>query len=308
LRVMNVTSVVRLAACAAGTNPTVRAAAARAAAASLRERLGTSILSLESRSGTLTDAFATAAGTSLGALLGAIAGLRRGKAVHPHGCAYSARLVLDGTGPSASELLGRRGDHHAVVRFSRSLGVPRPIPDLLGMSIRVPDAYGPGAHQDLLLVTSADIPVVHHLFLPAGDVQQRPYTSSLPYRAGDERFLVGALPDPASPRPSGSDELDRLRRAAETGRLRFKLGLAPLLGRFRPVGEIWIESLLPPELDALRFNPWNTGGGLVPAGWLNGARDRAYKMSQAAWGRTQPHGAELQQAADHRLTAARSRG
>lgn len=35
-------------------------------------------------------------------------------------------------------------------------------------------------------------------------------------------------------------------------------------------------------LDALRFHPWNTGGGLEPAGWLNATRRAAYPMSQAA--------------------------
>jgi hypothetical protein len=231
---------------------------------------------------------ANVAGASLGAVLGAIAAVRRGKAVHPHGVVHAARLILDGSGPAGSSLLGQPGEHGAIVRFSRSLGLPRPLPDLLGMSIRVPDAYGPGRHQDLLLVTSADLPVVHHVFLPAGDVQQRPYTSSLPYRAAGERFLVGTLPEP--------------------GPLRFKLAVAPLLGRFRPIGDLVVEARLSDELDALRFNPWNIGGGLEPVGWLNGARDRAYRMSQAAWRRTRAHGGELQDAADRRLTAARPRG
>ncbi len=69
-------------------------------------------------------------------------------------------------------------------------------------------------HQDLLLVTSADLPLVHHIFLPADDVQKRPYTSSLPYRAGADTFLVGALPNADSARPEGKDGLDRLDRAA----------------------------------------------------------------------------------------------
>jgi hypothetical protein len=152
-----------------------------------------------------------------------------------------------------------------------------------------------------MLVTSADLPLVHHAFLPATDVQQRPYTSSLPYSAGGERFLIGALPDPASPRPDGGTELDRLDAAARTGRLRFQLAVAPVMGRFRPVAELRIGERLPGELDALRFNPWNTGGGLEPVGALNGARDRAYKLSQRAWRITRPGGAWLQDAADRRL-------
>src|SRR4051812_37583230 len=95
-----------------------------------------------------------AAGLTIGGVLGAIAAVRRGKAVHPDGVVYGATLDVAGApaAPSAAALLSQPGEHRAVVRFSRSVGVPRPIPDLLGMSIRVPDAYGPGRHQDLMLV------------------------------------------------------------------------------------------------------------------------------------------------------------
>jgi hypothetical protein len=248
-------------------------------------------------------------GIPVGGVLALLAGVRRGKAVHPHGAVYSARLVVPGAAhaPRAAALFSERGEHPALVRFSRSVGLPRPVPDLLGISIRLPDVYGPDRHQDLMLVSSADLPLLHHLFLPATDVQQRPYTTSLPYRAGDERFLIGVLPDPLSPRPGGDTELDRADAAARTGRLRFQLAVAPLLGRFRPVAELWIGERLPPELDALRFNPWNTGGGLEPAGALNGARDRAYRLSQAAWRRTQRDGALLQDAADRRIGLAGAR-
>jgi hypothetical protein len=37
---------------------------------------------------------------------------------------------------------------------------------------------------------------------------------------------------------------------------------------------------------------------MEPAGWLNGARDRAYEFSQKAWRRTRRDGAALQDAAD----------
>jgi hypothetical protein len=248
------------------------------------------------------------AGVAIGAVLGAWAGLRRGKAVHPDGVVHLARLVVPGASaaPRAAGLLVEPREHRAVVRFSRSLGLPRPLPDLLGMSIRVIDAYGEGRHQDFLLVTSADYPVLHHVFLPATDVQHRPYSSSLPYRAGDDVFLVGALPDRRSPRPSGDNEFDRLDIAASSGRLAFHLGVAPLDGRFHRVAELVVGERLGPELDALRFNPFNTGGGLEPAGWLNGARDRAYKWSQAAWGRTREAGRALQREADRELERTRA--
>jgi hypothetical protein len=164
--------------------------------------------------------------------------------------------------PAAADLLRTPGAHRALVRFSRSLGLPDSWPDLLGMSLRLVDVHGPGRHQDFLMVTSVDAPVLHHVFLPAGDVEQRPYSCSLPYDAGDTRFLVGAVP---------------------RGGMVFDLAVAPIMGRFAAVGEIRVGRRLPPELDRLRFNPWNTGGGLELAGVLNRLRDYAYPLSQRGW-------------------------
>ncbi|HEX2104597.1 MAG TPA: hypothetical protein VHF51_13160 [Solirubrobacteraceae bacterium] len=248
-----------------------------------------------------------AGGIATGVLLGAISAARRAKAVHPHGESYVAELSVLGaaTAPAGSLLLRTAGVHRAIVRFSRSLGLPRPLPDLLGMSIRVLDAYGSGRHQDFLLVSSADLPVLHHVFLPAADTQQRPYTSSLPYRSGGTLFVVGALPDERSPRPDGDDEFHRLRAAAATGQLRFQLAVASIMGTFRPVADIRIGAPLPATADALRFNPWNTGGGLEPAGVLNAMRRYAYPMSQWAW-RQARRGATLQDTAERVVAAART--
>ena len=203
-----------------------------------------------------------AVGYAAGAPFAIAAAIRGAKAVHPHGVVHEATVAISGAAdaPRAATLLTERKEHRAIVRFSRSFGLPRPLPDLLGMSIRLPDVHGPGRHQDFMLVTSIDLPILHHGFLPADDVQQRPYSSSLPYRAGDERFLIGAL-------PAGED--------------RFQLAVAPMMGRFRPVGEIRIGARLPQELDAIQMNPFNTGGGLRPSGFLNRLRDYAYPLSQA---------------------------
>lgn len=247
-----------------------------------------------------------AGGYAVGLVLAGLAGVRRGKAVHPHGAVYEAELVVHGYSDAVArtELLGTSGRRPALVRFSRSLGLPRPLPDLLGMSVRVPDAYGHRQHQDFLLVTSVDAPVMHHLFLPASDAQQRPYSSSLPYRAGDRTLIVGALPRPESPRFEGGNELQRLAASAATKRLAFDLAVAELWGRFRPVAKLEVGSPLPAEADALRFNPWNTGGGLQPVGLLNRLRDYAYPLSQRTWGRLGP--GERQSAAEATIEHRRS--
>ncbi len=242
------------------------------------------------------------AGPPLSLILAAVAAARGGKAVHPDGVVHEATLAVPGSdaAPKAARLLADPGEHYAIVRVSRSVGLPRPLPDLLGLSIRVPNVYGPDSHQDLLLVSSADLPLVHHLFLPSNDVQARPFSSSLPYRAGSETFLVGALPDPTSPRPIGHDEFDRLTKAAALG-LRLHLAVSPLMGRFRPVAELRVHGRLPSSVDALRFHPANSGGGMQPVGALNSMRDMSYPLSQAAWRRTRAGGARRQDEADREV-------
>ena len=246
---------------------------------------------------------ADAAGAAIGAVLAGVGFVRRAKPVHPHGVTYRARLAVGGApcAPPASSLLSTSGEHDAVVRFSRSLGVPRPLPDLLGMSIRVIDAYGRDRHQDLLLVTSGRRPRLHHVFLPARDLQGRPYSSAIPYAAGDRRFVVGALPDADSPRPAGGDEFERLARAAASGRLTFGLAVAALPGPFERVATLHVVQPLADTLESLRFNPFNSGGGLAPSGMLNRMRRTAYPLSQRAWGAA-GH-AEQQRQADAALRA-----
>jgi hypothetical protein len=239
-------------------------------------------------------------GLVIGSGLGLLAALRRGKAVHPDGVVHAGQLKVEGAKatPAGSSLLAEPGTHACVVRFSRSVGLPRPVPDLLGIAIRVLEAYGPGAHQDFMLVSSGDLPVVRHLFLPSKDFQARPYTSSLPYEAGSERFLIGLLPRDSSPRPGGADEFARLAAAAATGDLEFDLSVSRGSGKFQPVGRLQIGRPLERDLDSLRFDTLNTNGGLRPAGVINAMRPRAYRLSQAAWRRTQPDAARAQDAAD----------
>ncbi|MDQ3209134.1 MAG: hypothetical protein M3Q37_11090, partial [Gemmatimonadota bacterium] len=87
--------------------------------------------------------------------------------------------------------------------------------------------------------------------------------------------------------PNGSDESDRLAKAADSGRLRFEFLVAPLLGRFERIGEVRIGSKLPEEMNAPRFNPFKTWRGPEnPSDTLNRWRRDACPLSQRAWGPT----------------------
>jgi hypothetical protein len=191
----------------------------------------------------------------------AVSRLRGGRSLHPDGDAYEATLSVTG-GDHGAPLLDVPGEHRAIARLSRGVGLPKPLPDVLGLAVRVLDAHGPRRHQDFLIVTSVDVPFLHHLILPGplGPYGQS-YSSVLPYRIGERLRLVGALPR----RPD------------------FDLATAPLNGRWVPFGRLRLGERLSQEASfALRFNPWNAGGGIRPTGPFQGIRDPAYRGSQAA--------------------------
>ncbi len=214
-----------------------------------------------------------------GGLFQLLSAARGKRAFHPHGLVFEAVFAPYARGgPSGVELLDR-GERRALVRCSRALGLPEPTPDILGFSIRFPDAYGPGRHQDLLCVTSFDAPVGHHALVPATGFFARPYSSLLAYRLPQGVRLFGVLPLGQGP-PLGP-VLEQVAEAARGGTAAFELALAPVTGRFEGVASIRLGEQLPPERgELLRFNPWNSGGGVRPTGPLMGLRDAAYRGSQ----------------------------
>jgi hypothetical protein len=222
-----------------------------------------------------------AAATS--AFWGALSRLRGGRrSLHPVGAGYRAELVVPPhPGPLGSDLLDEPGSYSAIVRFSRGAGLPEPLPDVLGIAIRVLDAHGPGGHQDFLLATSTDLPVAHHALLPATSFFDRTFSSVLVYSIGGRTRLVGVLP--ASPEPQGGGHgLGGVAMAAARGELAYDLCLAQPFHRFQAIARLEVGARLPDdESERLRFNVWNTGGGIRPGGPFQGLRMPAYEGSQA---------------------------
>jgi len=205
------------------------------------------------------------AGAGGAALFGALSALRRRRIFHPVGTAYDASFRVHG-GSRGAVLLDEAARRPCIVRLSRGIGLRAPRPDVLGVAVRVPDAYGPGAHQDLLLATAGTAPVLRSVLGVARSAGRGHYSSVLPYRIGGAPAYVGARP--LAPGPSGS---------------RFALEVAPPLGDWTEVGVLELGRRWDDEAsDALRFNPFFAGGGIEPAGALQTLRRRAYAGSQAA--------------------------
>lgn len=98
---------------------------------------------------------------------------RGARVVHPRGQASAGTVEIDGSGAWGARLLDDAGRHDVVVRVSRGAGLPRPLPDVVGLAIRFPGLgraggdrsdrrillgarrSGPGASWELLAATLA---------------------------------------------------------------------------------------------------------------------------------------------------------
>lgn len=168
-----------------------------------------------------------------------------------------------------------------MVRMSAALGLPRPWYDVMGLGIRVPDSYGPGRHQDLLLASSYRAPVLRHVLVPTRGLARHFYSSLLAYRHNGRLTLVGARwAAPSTPRPPHPDDL---RHAALTAPIAFELAIADLVGPWLPVGRLELDEPLSDQASAaLRFDPWNAAPSFRPVGPLNHLRASAYRASRRA--------------------------
>jgi hypothetical protein len=222
-------------------------------------------------------------------LFGLASRIRGKRCLHPHGVGFEATFSVDRPARYAdAELLGTQRTWPAVVRLSRGVGLPPSVPDVLGLAVRIEDAYGRDRHQDFLLVSSARGPVWQHLILPGpAGFGGHSYSSVLAYRIGADLRIVGAEPVGVGARERiGLAQL----RAEPRPEIGFELTLATLGGRWEGVARLEFGARLDDaRAEALAFNPWNTGAGIVPAGPFMGLRRPSYVGSQQGRG-VEPQG------------------
>jgi len=228
---------------------------------------------------------ATAVGrAAVGTVFGSLARVLGTRPLHPSGVAFEAELVVDEPRLRGARLFARRGRRPAYVRFSRGFGLPEPIPELMSMAVKIPNAYGPGREHDLLMAASGDRPLLRHVFAWGGTHLDRAYSTVLPFRVGDRTMLLGAVPrgvgvDGVGRRPG---DLPELEAAAAAGELAFDLRVATPLGPWRTVARLEVgRQLSDEEGDALAFNSAHTGGGIEPVGYVNRVRAAAYDAAAA---------------------------
>lgn len=222
----------------------------------------------------MTDV-ASAAGRVVAVPLGAVARWRGGRPMHPRGAVFDAVLERSGwVPPWGVPWLDQPARDPVVVRLSRGAGLPAPLPDLLGLAIRVPGADAP---VDLLLTTTGSGRLARLLPVPRRDTAAV-YSSIMGYRSDAGVVRFAAFPDgddvPSEPEPL-ADEVAR-------ERLRFTLRAARGLGPWRAFGRLTVTAPRDPLDSGVRFDAvLNPPPGLVPDGPIARFRAPAYATARA---------------------------
>ena len=204
-------------------------------------------------------------------VFGGLSKLRGRRAMHPVGLVTTAALSVAPGGrlPDAWRALdGATG----IVRFSKSLGTPQHVPDVLGIALR----FG---GQDLLLASALGAaPGLQHLLVPAAGFDRTLFSSLLPHRVGTTTAVLQARLTRRLPRAEGY-----LEAVAAAGMFTIDLAAVGLLGGRQDLGTLTIGDVVTgDEAARVRFDPWRTGAGLRPVGPLQRMRSAAYAASRRA--------------------------
>lgn len=145
----------------------------------------------------LSRARAAAASAGGGLLAGAtrvVATARpAAKPLHPRGEVGPAQLRRSGSDePTGVSWLDEDGTDEVLVRRSRAIGLPAPLPDIHGLAIRVPLAGH--AHADLLLASTGLGRFTRFTLTGGRRADSRPMTTLLPYRSPTGPLLLAAVP------------------------------------------------------------------------------------------------------------------
>lgn len=191
------------------------------------------------------------AGAGLATATRTVAALRPSdKPLHPSGTVVTGILTrhgaADGAAPTGVDLLDRPGQSQVTARLSRGVGLPRPVPDVWGLAIRLQQE---GTTGDLLLASTGWHGPLRYVLVPRWEGADRPLTTLLPYRTPTGPVVIGARSLP----PAGPDTPGEARMQS------FALAWARGLGRWHEFGRLDLEHAVDDAVDGpdqdIEFDP-----------------------------------------------------
>ncbi|MFE9676696.1 phosphodiesterase [Streptomyces sp. NPDC006259] len=212
-----------------------------------------------------------------------LARLRGAPALHPRGLTCTADVeVVDAAGePWGVDWLDTPRRYAATARLSRAAGLPRRLPDGLGLAVRMEGVTGEGAPLDLLLTSSGRGRLTRHLPRPRADALGGPYSSLLSYRVGGRTRVLAAFPRRSGRAPVHGDP-ESLSAALERGPLVFDLCAAAPDGAWRAFAVLTVRGPLPlGEEESADYDVYrHSARGFTPGETLATIRRAAYRGSR----------------------------
>ena len=210
------------------------------------------------------DAAARAASAAGGQVLRAatrlVSARPAAKPLHPRGSVVRGTLHRFGAGDgTGAAWLDEAGDDRVLVRQSRAIGLPRPVPDIFGLAVRVPT--GSGRHGDLLFASTGLGRLTRFALTAALSPYGRPMTTLLPYRT-----------------PAGPVLLSAVFRDERT----LSLAWALRAGSWHPFAQLSLDDAPVDEADApVSFDPVrNVPPGLETYPWVRRLREPSYPTAR----------------------------
>lgn len=186
------------------------------------------------------------------------------KPLHPRGAVQDATLTRFGLDqPVGVAWIDEPGTDAAIVRLSRSAGLPAPLPDVLGLAVRVPTAE---SHADLLFSTSGTGRLTRFVLAPARRPHVATYSTLVPYRT-----------------LSGPAVLVALGRCAESAPA-FELRIAIGRGPWHTFARLELAAPAREDTDIAFDAVTNTVPGLEPYEWVRQLRAGAYRAARRSRG------------------------
>ena len=225
-----------------------------------------------------------AAGHVLAGLFRILKVARPARPIHPKGIGLTGELTRTGNtgGPSGVDWLDAPGTDYVQARFSRSVGLPSRLPDVLGLALRITPSDsgargivadggargGSGVADVLFSSTGWQLPG-RFLLQPKLDVSTATLTTLMPYRGRNGPVLLGLR---TISLPSGS---------VMSGHWVLGLYWAKPAGPWHQCGELRLTAAPQGADTSLRFNPLeNQPPGAQAYAWTRRLRERSYQTAQ----------------------------
>ena len=224
-------------------------------------------------------ALSTTAGGAFAGMFRLLKLARPERPIHPEGVGLSGHLARTGSPgePSGLDWLDQPGTDTVMARFSRSVGLPQGLPDILGLALRVTPGGGRGsgggaggsAPADVLFASTGWRLPGRFLLQPKLDVASATLTTLMPYRGRRGPVLLGLRTEQL---PDGS---------LASGEWVLGLYWARPTGPWRQCGELRLRAAPEPRDTPLRLDPLaHQPPGAQTYAWTRRLRERSYLAAQ----------------------------